>query len=321
MVVALNSNALITAIELDTFLKTTIKDSLTVNVSNKYLDFNIGAGELNAVIAEGTYTIGNIETEADSLCKAIYDAIVAAEATGTYTVRVVSDTIIITRSAGTFQILWKTGTHGSDNTDDHIGTLIGYNDTADDTGSLSYTADNTIGRDYANTLINFASDFIQNYCNRKFIKNTYTSEEYDGNGALDLYLKNFPIISVTSIDQWDTFTDSSEYTFTVNTEYLIYSVEGYIYMRGGWYRGRKNFQITYVAGYLIADVPYDLKKACADLCSLMKNLGDKAGMKSEKIGNYSYQLGSQSGLGASIGGLAIPAEILSLLIAYRPINI
>ena len=53
----------------------------------------------------------------------------------------------------------------------------------------------------------------------------------------------------------------------------------------------------------------------------MKNLGDSAGIVSEKIGNYSYQIGSSSGSAMRIGGLAIPAEILSLLANYRIINI
>ena len=178
----------------------------------------------------------------------------------------------------------------------------------------------TIGNsDYSNTLINFASDFIEKYCNRILNDATYTSEVYDGNGEFELYLKNVPINSVSAIHNWDTYNNTSVYEYTEHTEYMIYKVEGFIYLRGGWTRGRRNFQITYNDGY--ETIPYDLRKACADLCSLMKNLGDRAGMVSEKMGNYSYQLGSQSGLGASIGGLAIPAEILSLLVAYRVINI
>ena len=42
----------------------------------------------------------------------------------------------------TFSLLWKTGVHGSDNADDHCGTLLGFSDAADDTGALTYTSDN-----------------------------------------------------------------------------------------------------------------------------------------------------------------------------------
>jgi len=48
----------------------------------------------------------------------------------------------ITSDGGTFELHWKTGTNGSDNTDTHAGTILGYSDAADDTGATTYTADN-----------------------------------------------------------------------------------------------------------------------------------------------------------------------------------
>lgn len=122
------------------------QSEITITSANKYIDFDIGGGELTATLTEASYPIGTAETEAGTLCKEIYDQIVAAEGAGVYTVSYSRTTKLftITRSAGTFNILWKTGTHGSDNADDHIGTTIGFLDTADDTGSLSYASDNTI---------------------------------------------------------------------------------------------------------------------------------------------------------------------------------
>ena len=64
---------------------------------------------------------------------------------------------------------------------------------------------------------------------------------------------------------------------------------------------------------------YDLKKACADLCSFLRDLKDKIGIKSERIGAYSITL-NNSGV-ATIGGITIPPETLSILINYRIINI
>ena len=115
-------------------------DSFVVDATNNKFDFDIGGGELTATIASSTYTMGAIQTDAGTLCKALYDAIVAAEAAGTYTVTHDGQYLTITRSAGTFSILWKTGTNGADGTDTHIGTLIGYSDAADDTGALTYIA-------------------------------------------------------------------------------------------------------------------------------------------------------------------------------------
>lgn len=124
-----------------------------VTSANKYLDFNIGAAELNATIAEGTYAAGINQNSSGSLCEAIHTAIGAAEGAGTYDVEfdIGTKKFTIKRSAGTFEILWKTGTHGSDNTNDNCGTLLGYTTSADDTGALSYTADSAVVAVYDHT--------------------------------------------------------------------------------------------------------------------------------------------------------------------------
>ena len=122
------------------------QSTVTISAANKFLDFDIGSTELVATIAETSYPIGLTQATAGSLCKAIYDAIHSTEGTGTYTV-VYSRTakkIVIARTAGTFNILWKTGTHGLDGTKTSIGGTIGYSNAGNDTGALTYTADTII---------------------------------------------------------------------------------------------------------------------------------------------------------------------------------
>jgi len=123
--------------------------SFTVGVSNNKIDFNIGAGALVATVASSTYVMGATQATASSLCKAIYDAIVAAENTGTYTVSFSTTTnmMTITRSAGTFQILWKTGT----NTVTCIAALIGFSTAADSTSALTYTSSTAVVPVYTHT--------------------------------------------------------------------------------------------------------------------------------------------------------------------------
>lgn len=103
--------------------------------SNDRIDFNIGASNLVATIAAGTYIAGTNQATAASLCKAVYDAIVAAEAVGTYTVSYSTATGLFTiaRSSGTFQMLFLTGP----NTARTIAALLGYA-VVDKTGSTSY---------------------------------------------------------------------------------------------------------------------------------------------------------------------------------------
>jgi hypothetical protein len=125
---------------------TTAQVSFTVSATNKYFDFNIGAAELVATLATGTFVAGATQDDVGSLCDTIYNAVTAAEAIGVYTVSysTVTNKFTITRSTGTFEILWKTGTHGSDNLDTHCGTLLGYTDSANDTGGLTYTSDSAV---------------------------------------------------------------------------------------------------------------------------------------------------------------------------------
>ena len=109
------------------------------NQNNK-IDFNIGAGELTATIAAGTYAVGQTDADTGTLCAIIKAALSAADATGTYTVSFSRTTKKVTfaRSEGTFSISWIGGTNASDG----MGTLLGC--TADDTGALSYVSDAAI---------------------------------------------------------------------------------------------------------------------------------------------------------------------------------
>ena len=157
--------------------------------------------------------------------------------------------------------------------------------------------------DWATSLINIASDFIERYCNRKFITATYTDEEYDGTGGRYLYLKNLPITSITAVKLYDQTADELIYTYTEHTEFIPYLDEGMIYMSGGWVRGHKNFKITYVAGYAIASVPYDLKSICARVAGYIYSAQGSAGIKSESMGNYSVTYDKDA---ASIFGAEMP---------------
>ncbi len=120
---------------------TTEQASFIIGATNGKIDFNIGGDALAATVAQGTYPAGTSEAVADSLCKAIYDAIVAVEATGTYHVTFSNTTkkFTITKTAGTFQILWNTGANKANS----IRATLGFADT-DDTGSLSYVSDNVV---------------------------------------------------------------------------------------------------------------------------------------------------------------------------------
>ena len=102
-----------------------------VTGENDALDFNEGGGEFNATLDAGTYTADDLATEIDTQ--------LTAEGAGSYTVAFnpITAKFTLTKSAGTFQLLWSSGA----NTATSVGDTIGFLTTANDTGSLAYTAD------------------------------------------------------------------------------------------------------------------------------------------------------------------------------------
>jgi len=194
---------------------------------------------------------------------------------------------------------------------------------ADVTELNNFTQASFTAGDYVNTLINTASDLIERITKRKLIAQDYTSEVYSGNGRGKLFLKNYPINSITTLIRKNTVDDTTIQTYTANSNYLFSQTGGWIYLREFWSIDINNFEITYNAGYKVTaetgyiTLPYDLRKACADLCMWMDSQKDKVGFDSERIGSYSYKLNSSN----NIGGMAIPPEVMSLLSKYIRIEI
>lgn len=175
----------------------------------------------------------------------------------------------------------------------------------------------SLDTDLANMLINISSAQIESICNRKFIQATYTLEKYSIlNPTNYLLLQKYPIASAPALAvyEYDSMTNSLLYTYIVNQDYELYLDEGYIYFYGTLYRGYNYIRVTYKAGYLQADVPYDLKSACAQLCGLYQTNKMKAGIGSERIGNYAITYDK-----AVIGefGMAVPPEIYNICLKYR----
>lgn len=132
-----------------------ITNVYTIDATNNKINFDIGGGELTAIVSSGVYPPGFNHVDAGSLCKAVYDALSDADATSDYTVLYAVNKFILVREVGgvgeNWSILWKTGTNGSDGTDTHIGTTIGFNDSADDTGGSVYIADNATSNNLTGT--------------------------------------------------------------------------------------------------------------------------------------------------------------------------
>ena len=120
------------------------------------------------------------------------------------------------------------------------------------------------------TMINLASDRIERFCNRKFIKQTHT-EFKDGNRVKRILLHQWPVNSVTTlhIDSRrvfgsSTLVDSSDYDldFDEKGEGI-----GVVLFDQIFPRGTRNVKIVYDAGYIDPatseiSLPGDVRGAC-----------------------------------------------------------
>lgn len=114
------------------------------------------------------------------------------------------------------------------------------------------------------TLIDGVSEAFNRSCDRTLAKATYTGAYLDGPGTRELVLPNFPVISITSVEEDDlALTEGDEY------DYLLYAESGILWRVGGdWLLGPKTVKITYTAGYIAIpgageteSIPADLKLA------------------------------------------------------------
>lgn len=105
-------------------------------------------------------------------------------------------------------------------------------------------------------LINASSNQIEGYCKRKFTEQTYTDEEYDGNGMKYLYLQNYPVSSIASITVDDISLTSEEFKVKKKDGTVIR-------INSLWSKGDINVLVTYTAGYTV--IPKDLELACKHL--------------------------------------------------------
>jgi hypothetical protein len=149
-------------------------------------------------------------------------------------------------------------------------------------GLTSTTHDTVIDQ-----LVASVSGFIYGYTNRNFDEVDYV-EVVDGSGIHELYLRNYPVIALTSTKYRSGNVASPDWTdFQANTVSLTDSEMGELYFDGLCPKNKKNIQITYTAGYLIDfDHPTDITKhnLPADLSGVADNLVVRAFNKRKSTG-------------------------------------
>lgn len=155
--------------------------------------------------------------------------------------------------------------------------------------------DSLLGR-----LITASSRQVEAYCSRTFDIQGY-SETYDGNASDILFLKNSPIVSITSLSIDDESVETDE--FKVYDDYLRLT-------SGLFTPGELNVSVEYTAGYYDPQAespPSDIEDACIQLAAFKFNLRGAEGLEQRRVNQNAE----------SFAGVAIPLSVAIILDKYR----
>jgi len=155
--------------------------------------------------------------------------------------------------------------------------------------------------DLISRLINQASSFIEKTTDRKLVARSYDSTDdddredtwFDGMGTKNIFLRQYPINSVSSVTcSGTTISAASSTDYYGSTGYVIYKRRGILFYDNGWDSGVKNVRVSYNAGYASGTPELeDLRELCNSLISHTYNNRKNLGFKMERIGNYQYTRG------------------------------
>ena len=152
--------------------------------------------------------------------------------------------------------------------------------------------------------INSVTTSFESYCDRKFVSRTFT-EYHDGNNTSVFYPKNYPIISMTSVNVDDDWVWSSS-TLVPSASYRVFDNMGIVLKDANYLDyGKQNVKVVYIAGY--DTIPSDLKLACiTEVINIMDN-----------IKNVGITSKAEDGLSTSYSQLSFLPTTLQVLNKYR----
>lgn len=192
-------------------------------------------------------------------------------------------------------------------------------------------------------LLKAASMWAARYCGRweegdevnAFELNTYQDERYTGQGTRKLYLRHFPVVTVTEVRLWDgvdsfDVEDADNYEL-IDRRYLQYPAlgrESNATWSFWWSTYTNGIKVTYTAGYATANwdklkveeafgVPPDLEHAVAAIAHLSFKQGVKSG---GRRGLLTMSMGVEStSINSFVQGLS--NEVVSILDNYKVVNL
>lgn len=136
--------------------------------------------------------------------------------------------------------------------------------------------------------INQATDIIEGWCgldtDHHLAQTTYTDEEYDGTGTLELVLRAKPVTAVSSFQVRSNIENISDWDDIASTDYFINEHSGILEGLNSLAENYNLYRVSYTAGY--STIPADLAEACATLAAyLVENAQTGSGVKSKQEGS------------------------------------
>jgi hypothetical protein len=166
-------------------------------------------------------------------------------------------------------------------------------------------------------LINSVSEMVQGYLKRNLVSTAYV-EYYSGDGTRDLCLRNFPIVSLTSV-YIDSLRAWSSDTLVSTSDLIVKKSSGILEafnLLYGFTPGQSNIKVSYTAGYTIGTgsdsgtMPYDIRFAAKRLIEHHYRLG----YSQRKL---DYQTESMQQVNTTFKDFDIPKDVKLMLDGYR----
>lgn len=165
-------------------------------------------------------------------------------------------------------------------------------------------------------LIPGVSGAVEKYLNRKILSSEALTEYYNGDGSTTLQLKEWPIITVTSVhDKRNNPTGWGaahyDYALTENTDFIKNADTGQlIHVNGDWIKSTVYYyKVIYTAGYTLATIPPDLLLGIKTWIAILfqKTMSSLHGVNTHVLGDEAktYDL------------TTIPKQVIGLIKPYR----
>jgi uncharacterized phiE125 gp8 family phage protein len=139
-------------------------------------------------------------------------------------------------------------------------------------------------------LINYSTDFIEGLCGRRFLSTTYTNEVYDAKGTSRVFLKNYPITTLSAVEYRAGTPSTPNWVAYQVDNYLLYGKEGFIRFYSQLPFIQQGLRFTYTAGYLIDftnegnttlhTLPFDIAMVATELVAKMHDNKKSQGVTS-----------------------------------------